>query len=239
MELPGRSSVTLLAFDFDGTLAAIQTDPSAVTVDPAAAEFLQDAAGVPGVVLAVASGRDCDDLAARIGDIPLYLIGSHGLEIRHPDGHMIYEAEPATIGLDRSIRLAAERCGFRIETKRYGMALHWRGVRHLDARHPVVQRFGEWAEFRGLDVIEGRCVIEARARGGGKEAALRWLASATAARRVIFAGDDYTDYGALRFAGERGLALFVQSDERSAPIGVRPVGSCADLVQIVRAEVSV
>ena len=139
---------------------------------------------------------------------------------------MIHEAEPLTIG-------------FRIETKRHGIALQRPVVRHVDARHPVVQRFGEWVERNRLDVIEGRCVIEARLRGGGKEAALRWVTSATAARRVICAGDDYTDYGALRFAAERGLALFVRSSERSAPIGVQAVDSCEDLVRVLRDEVSV
>lgn len=238
-ESSDRSRVTLLAFDFDGTIAPIEDDPARVELDPAAAEFLADAAEVPGVVVAVASGRDSEDLASRLGDLPVYLIASHGLEIRGPYGREIRQTEPLSAVLDESIRRAAEVSGFRIETKRHGIALHWRGIRYLHARHPVVHRFRKWAEQYRLDVIEGRCVIEARMPGGGKESALRWVTSATAAGRVIFAGDDLTDFGALRFASEHGLALFVRSAERAAPAGVRVVESCEDLVRVLREEVPV
>ncbi len=235
----GRDCVTLLAFDFDGTLAPIQDDPARVVLDPAAAEFLAEAARAPGVVVAIASGRDSEDLASRLDGLPVYLIASHGLEIRGPYGRSIRSARPLALELDESIRRAAEACGLRIEKKTHGIALHWRGVRSLHPAHPVVEQFRHWAASNGLDVIDGRRVVEARMQGWGKDAALRWVSSATAAGRVIFAGDDVTDFGALQFAVEHGRGLFMRSDECVPPPGVTVVNSCEDLVRILRDEVPV
>ena len=75
-----RQPVTLLALDFDAALKRQASDPAAVRLDPAAAEFLTAAAGVPGIVLAIASDRDVKDLASRVGSSPAYLIASDGLE---------------------------------------------------------------------------------------------------------------------------------------------------------------
>ena len=99
------------------------------------------------------------------------------------------------------------------------------------------QDFRFWANANGLDIINGRCVVEARIPGAGKEEALRWVAAATAAKRVIYCGDDTTDFGPLRFASQHGRALFVASDEREAPDAVTTVSSLAELLPILRAEV--
>jgi trehalose-6-phosphatase len=86
-------------------------------------------------------------------------------------------------------------------------------------------------------VVEGRCVVEARCRGGNKEEALRWLASAVGAERVIYAGDDLTDFGALRFAAKRGRAVFVANSEQLAPPSATVVSSFRELFRLVREEV--
>ena len=118
------------------------------------------------------------------------------------------------------------------------MALHWRGLDSA-AIEPVADRFREWARGAGLDLIEGRCVAEARMAGSGKEGALRWLASAIGASRVIYAGDDVTDFGALRFAAEHGRGVFVANSERLAPPGVTVVESFRELFHLIREEVRI
>lgn len=229
---------TLLAFDFDGTLAPICDDPADVRIRRAAAALVRETAQTEGVVVALASGRDVDDLAART-DVPcVYLIGSHGLEIRAPGGLMVRDAPPLEARLDEALRDAIAQRGLRIETKKHAVALHWRGV-DVQGAEGTIEDFREWARREGLDLIEGRCVVEARLRGGGKEEALRWLATAAGVSRVIYAGDDITDFGALQFASERGRGVFVASSEREAPPGVTVVGSFRELFRIVREEVMV
>ena len=119
--------------------------------------------------------------------------------------------------LDRAIERQAAEIGVRVERKKHAVALHWREAPEVDESHPLIAKFRLWAHSSGLVVIDGRRVVEARCRGGGKEDALRYLAQCTDARRVVYAGDDLTDFAALRFAAARGRAFFVSSDEREAP----------------------
>ncbi|HEV7768387.1 MAG TPA: trehalose-phosphatase [Thermoanaerobaculia bacterium] len=230
------SRATLLAFDFDGTLAPIRDDPADVWMNRGATALLREATQMEGVVVAVVSGRDLEDLALRIDAPGAYLVGSHGLEIRGPGGVVVRDAPPMREELDRELRADIEEAGFRLEMKKHAIALHWRGARANDG---FLFRFRVWARAANLDVIEGRCVIEARSRGGGKEEALRWLAAACGTSRVIYAGDDLTDFGALRFAAERGRAVFVASSERTPPPGVTVVASFRELFRVVRDEVTV
>jgi trehalose 6-phosphate phosphatase len=229
---------TLLAFDFDGTLAPIREDPDAVRLPRAAAALLNGAAESSGVVVAVISGRDIDDLAARTQATGAYLAGSHGLEIRGPGGVLVRGAVPLQIEIDAGLRAAIEAAGLRLEVKKHGIAMHWRGV-DSDALPSLTERFRAWAKTEDLDVIEGRCVVEARRRGGGKEDALRWLSSALGASRVIYAGDDITDFGALRYAAEHGRGVFVASTEREPPPDVTVVGSFRELFRLVREELMI
>jgi alpha,alpha-trehalase len=231
-------TATLLAFDFDGTLAPIREDPSKVQLDRGAAVLLAETSQMEGVVVAIVSGRDADDLSHRIAVPGAYLIASHGLEIRAPGGVVVRDTPPLSFALEAELSREIAASGLRLESKKHALALHWRGVPY-EAIAPVAEMFREWAKRTKLDLIEGRCVVEARAKGGGKEEALRWLAHAIGARRVVYAGDDITDFGPLRFAAERGRALFLASSERTPPPGVTVVGSFRELFRLIREEVHI
>ena len=233
-----NAGTTLLAFDFDGTLAPISDDPSRVNLERGAAALLAETTRMEGVVVAIVSGRDADDLTHRVNTPGAYLIASHGLEIRAPGGMLVRDAPPLSFELGMELHDEIVVSGMRLESKKHAVALHWRGIPY-EAVAPVVDMFRDWARRAGLDVIEGRCVAEARSSGGGKEEALRWLARATGAGRVVYAGDDLTDFGPLRFAAERGRALFLASNEREPPPGVTIVGSFRELFRLIREEVMV
>ncbi|HUJ12479.1 MAG TPA: trehalose-phosphatase [Thermoanaerobaculia bacterium] len=228
----------LVAFDFDGTLAPICDDPAEVHLGRAAAALLDEATHVEGVTVAVASGRDAADLDRRIDAPGAYIISSNGLEIRGPGGAIVREMPPLAIAIDPELSEEIAASGLRLEWKKHAVALHWRGV-PFDAIAPLVDRFRAWARNGGLDCIEGRCVVEARLPGPGKEEALRRVAHAIGATRVVYAGDDITDFGALRFASERGRALFIASTERTPPPGATVVSSFRELFRLIREEVMI
>ncbi|HET7434204.1 MAG TPA: trehalose-phosphatase [Thermoanaerobaculia bacterium] len=226
---------TLFAFDFDGTLAPICEDPTEVRMSRAAFALLNETSELAGVAVAVVSGRDVDDLAARTNASGAYLIGSHGLEIRGPGGVPVRDTSPLEATLDAPLREAVAAAGMRLETKKHAVALHWRGL-SVPPPFDLILRFRAWARAHELDVIEGRCVVEARCRGGGKEDALRWLTNALGATRVVYAGDDVTDFGSLRFAAAHGRGVFVASEERAAPPDVTVVASFRELYRLIREE---
>ncbi|MBF6841901.1 trehalose-phosphatase, partial [Acinetobacter baumannii] len=71
----------LVVSDFDGTLAGIVPDPSAVPVHRGGLGALARLAGLPGTTVAILSGRGREDLR-RVCPLraPVVLAGSHGAE---------------------------------------------------------------------------------------------------------------------------------------------------------------
>lgn len=229
---------TLLAFDFDGTLAPICDDPGAVRLHSRAHALLAATSRLEGLTTAILSGRDTADLERRV-DVPgVYLVSAHGLVIQGPGRTMIREGPPLGVPIDAEVQHEIEVSGMLLERKTHAVALHWRGI-PFEAIGPVVNMFRNWATGAALHLIEGRCVVEARVPGAGKEEALRWLTSAVGASRVVYAGDDFTDFGPLRFAAERGRGFFIASSEREPPPGVTVVASFRQLFRLVREEILV
>jgi trehalose-phosphatase len=230
-----NSGPTLLALDFDGTLAPIREDPAAVRMPRAARTLLREASRVRGLSIAIVSGRDADDIAGRTAGMTTYIVGSHGLEIRAPGGVLVRDAKAFAVTVPEELRRECEKANVRLERKKHAIALHWRGADIAECCD-VIERFVMWARANRLETVEGRCVIEARVPGGGKEEAVRWLTRAIGAGRVIYAGDDVTDFGALRFAAGTGRGVFMRNSERNPPPGVTVVGSFLELFRLIRQE---
>ena len=228
----------LLASDFDGTLAPLQTDPTRVTIDPRAYALLREAAETPAVEVAVISGRDLDDLRERTAGLRCWLSGSHGHEIMSPGGDLIQKREAWSGTLDRDWEARARAAGFRLEPKRFGVGLHWREVPGIDAAHPLIGEFESWAGGHGLSLVRGRCVVEASIGGASKETVLRILLERTGASRLLYAGDDLTDFPALGFAAGQGRGWLIASAERpeEPPPGVERVESRKELLERFREE---
>ncbi|HUO84367.1 MAG TPA: trehalose-phosphatase, partial [Thermoanaerobaculia bacterium] len=202
----------LLATDFDGTIAAIEQDPGAVKLDDSAERLFLRFAGHPDLTIALISGRDLSDLEPRTRAVRAWRSGSHGLEIQAPDGTMIREHEPWSGSLNPIWERAAEELSVRLERKKFGIAVHWRGVPGVDGGHPLIHAFRQWARQHKMNVTEGRSVVEARLPGPSKRDVLQDLTELTCAERVIYAGDDLTDFPALEWASTRGRAFLLQSE---------------------------
>jgi alpha,alpha-trehalase len=210
-----EGSTLLLATDFDGTIAPIVDRPEDAAIHDCARRLLDRCAAIPSLAIAVLSGRDVEDVRRRLGGLRVMIAGSHGLECIDADGHVLWST-PGTLPDPDPALIAIESSGLLIERKKFSVAVHFRGheLRDLD---PLLSPFIAWARQAGLEVLAGRKVVEARVAGEGKRAALRRIAMLTRARRVVYAGDDTTDFDALEFAAEFGRAIFVASDERRPP----------------------
>lgn len=222
----------LLASDFDGTLAPIQLDPARVEIDPAARAFFEWASTRDGVSVAFISGRDLDDLRSRTAGVEAWRSGSHGQEIESADGRLVRTAEARHGEPPVEWERRALDAGLRLERKKFGVAVHWRGVEGVDDDHPLVTEFERWAESEGLETTHGRCVREAAVPGASKRKVLEILIDETDAERVVYAGDDVTDLSAIELAAERGSGFFVRSNERDVELkgSVESVESTGELL---------
>lgn len=234
-----RDVALLIATDFDGTIAPVVPAPEWAEIHPEAKCVLSRLASMPGVAVAIISGRDVEDVRRRTVGIRGLAAGSHGLECVDVNGSTIWTPRRQRPGLDEDLLASLIAAGLRVETKRCSVAVHFRGIDPSLATD-AMSRFALWARRHDLDIMPGRKVIEARIHGGGKHAALRAISRRVRARRIVYAGDDTTDFAALGYAAEHGRGIFVESEECGAPPdpAIERVRSIESLCKLFKAEAS-
>lgn len=196
-----------LFLDFDGTLVDIAATPDAVVVDRPIHDLLALLVARHRGAVAIVSGRSIAQLDALLGDSALRvaLSGSHGVEHRcdgirtHPDRPSELDKAEA-----RFHSIAREQEGVVVETKSYGVALHYRAAPHFadEARSQAAKLASEI----GLALQEGKMMVELRTPGDDKGMAVRKLMQGDVmkGRRPIFLGDDVTDEVGFRAARDLG-----------------------------------
>jgi trehalose 6-phosphate phosphatase len=213
-------SETLIATDFDGTLAPIVDDPEEAYADQDAVAALGRLGKLVGAVVVI-TGRPARTVV-RLGRLretaglgSMIVLGQYGVErwnaaddqfLIPPDPPQISTVEMELPRLLNSLGLADAR----IEDK--GRA----------AFSKLAEPLAELAARQGLVVEQGKNVWEIRAPGSDKGAALRSIVDETGARLVVFAGDDLGDLAAFRAvrdlasAGVTGLLVCSASNEEEA-----------------------
>ena len=216
-------AATLVALDFDGTLAPIVPDPADSRPVPGALDVLA-ALGAAGVEVAVVTGR-APDVAARLAGLAdataaglsaLVVHGHYGLQTWSRDAGLTSAAdEGADAAVDRVrsalpgvLRGAKAPRGVVVEDKGVALGVHTRQADDpqaaLDLLAPAL---ADLAEREGLQVQPGRYVCEIRPHGVDKGVVLTGLLDGAAA--ALYAGDDLGDlpaFVALSAAGRRGTA---------------------------------
>ena len=228
-----RPDETMIAMDFDGTLAPIVDDPEQAFADPRAVAALGRLAPLVRVV-AVITGRPAAT-AVRLGGFSgvssltrMVLLGQYGVE-RWDAGRdeFVIPPEPAQISaLAQELPGVLARLGLqdaRLEHKGRAIGVH---TRELDDSQAAFERLAEplaeLAASHGLLLEPGKNVLEIRAPGIDKGDALRALVDETGVRCVVFAGDDLGDLPAfraveqLRTEGLTGLLICSASHEEDA-----------------------
>src|SRR4051812_37720506 len=125
-EFAGRRPL-LVASDYDGVLARLRDDPSAAVPEPGIPEALARLAAVPGVTVALVSGRGVADLQTTSGlSGPFRWVGSHGEEFDGPLSGELAERRDALA--ERLAPLVAAVSDARLEVKPASVAVHVRQV---------------------------------------------------------------------------------------------------------------
>lgn len=228
-----RVRQSVLFFDFDGTLAPVKDDPTAVQPAPKVLAALDALAGRVQRV-AIVSARPVEFLREHfsgLDDVDLY--GLYGLEHCHGSGETVTEPAalpwvPTMAGLADHARAELPEA-ILVEYKRLSVALHYRTAPQLGE---TVEAWGRaQAERLGLRVQSGRMVLELkppvdRDKGMVIGEAVR------SARCAWYFGDDVSDikaFAALRAHQEAdpdffGVCVAVANSETG-----HEVASAADL----------
>ena len=205
-----------LFLDFDGTLVELAETPDSIRVSPQLAPLLNRLhRGLDGR-LAIVSGRSIADLERHLPLSGVAFSGSHGIELRLPDGTRLPLSVP--IGLEdvqaRVLSFAECDSALLVEEKPVGIALHYR---QAPDRAEAAERFMEaLAAERGWTVQRGNMVVELRPTGATKGDAIRAFMTEPdfEGARPVFVGDDLTDEHGFEAAADLGGAGILVGPER-------------------------
>lgn len=192
---------TLLAFDFDGTLAPIVKRHERAALPALTARLLKKLSGRAPVALL--SGRELKDLKSRVPFPLLAWVGNHGME-GVPGGKPRARNEKIVAKWAAALGGSLPAIpGTELEHKRYSLTLHYRA-----SKKPAQAQRALLAAAEALKpaphILPGKKVINLLTPGHtNKGAALQALLRAHEFEKAIFVGDDDTDEDVFRLQDPR------------------------------------
>lgn len=208
----------LCAFDFDGTLAPIVPHPDQAHLPEDIRQRLITLSEFTPV--AVITGRSVLDISSRLGFVPDFVIGNHGLEgVPGWDAQAAYHEKLCTGWRDflgETLGGTDFDPGILLENKRYSLSLHYRATKDpadAEARLPAL-----FCQLRPAPrVVAGKYVFNLLAQDAcHKGSALEQVMHTCGARNAIYVGDDVTDEDVFRLHRRDVLTVRIERSSDSA-----------------------
>jgi len=206
--------------DYDGTLSPLVPTPDQARPLPGAAAVLGALAELPGIRLALVTGRTVTEIRRLIDVHGIYYIGIHGLEICLPDGSVELSERVGVIramlpAIKQQIEQAlGNRPGILIEDKGLALACHYRLASRADAARAreTVAAVARSYQRRGVQiaVTHGHEVIEIRSAFANKgKTVCRLLGTQDPLALAVYIGDDQTDEDAFELLPPESITIRV------------------------------
>ena len=227
------SSRLLLAFDYDGTLAPIVSDPDRATMRASTRTLLgRLARRYPCVVI---SGRARADVQGRLRGVPaLEVVGNHGIEPWLTSRRSRLAVQRWQPALERCI---ARLPGVLVENKHYSVAVHYRQSPEKKKVRAAVERVA--AALGDVRLIRGKQVVNLLPNGAPyKGVALERARIRFGCDTAIYVGDDDTDEDVFAL-DEPGRVLTVRIGRRRDSLASHFLKSQADIDRFLRTLLSI
>lgn len=182
-------SNSLLAFDFDGTLASIVAERDRAVLRSGTERLLTRLCAF--YPCAVITGRSRADVLSRLSGAPVkYTVGNHGVE--PVEGPSTFEDMIAAVRPLLQAALAG-LAGLDIEDKRHSLAVHYRNSSEKRRARVAIHR-SVAALPVALRVVPGKLVLNVLPPGAPhKGDALLEVRRREGAETALYVGDDVTD----------------------------------------------
>jgi trehalose-phosphatase len=215
-----QAQTLFLFLDYDGTLTPIVSRPELALCPPEVKRHLERLRDLPGVYLAIISGRSLEDVREKVGVSDIIYVGNHGLEIENPDGrHKKMFSSVRTRELERISRNLQDSLKqipkILFEEKGPILSVHYRNVsqrffaRISQLLDDELQKWrGRWKKASGKMVFEIRPDADFH-----KGKAVREILKTFPSQGLlpIYLGDDQTDEDAFRLLKGQGISVFIGS----------------------------
>ena len=220
-------SDSLLAFDFDGTLAPIVDDPARPAMRPSTRHLLAQAA--QSYPCAVISGRPEEDLLHLLDGVTVwYVIGNRALL---PPDEIEKLSRQVRVWLQTLTTRLAPFTEVSIEDKGVSLALHFRCAAEHDRAHTAIVDAA--TRLENARIIEGKEVVNLLPAGGpNKSSALVRLCAQLRCGTTLYVGDDRTDEDVFALGGELvGVRVGAPVEESAARYWLRDQAEVDELLE--------
>ncbi len=185
---------TLLAFDFDGTLAPIVKDRRRASLSPITRLLLKRLA--KSYLCAVVTGRAVKDVRPKLKGIsPLIIVGNHGAEVWSKGQREIHSKniDRKVQGWKKSLENATRsHRGIDIEDKIYSLSIHYVKAKNKTQACRIILEAA--SALKGAEIIGGKNVFNiVDPKTPHKGQILLKLMKELKAKQALFVGDDVTD----------------------------------------------
>jgi trehalose 6-phosphate phosphatase len=234
-----RTPRLLVACDYDGTLSPIVEDPEKARPQLESVGALRSLAGLHETTTAVISGRALRDLAT-MSRLPaeVHLVGSHGSEF---DIGFVHSLNGPARELHNRVeaelyRLTEGEPGVHLEVKPASVAVHVRRADPEVATRVVEAVRNGPCTWEGIQVTEGKAVVELAVVQTDKGHALDVLRHQVGATAAIFVGDDVTDEKAFARLSGPDLGVKVGPGQTLAQYHIEDTTSVATMLAFLLEE---
>jgi len=179
---------TLLAFDYDGTLAPLVAKPAAARMRAPTRALLARLSHI--YPCAIVTGRARVDLAPLIRGLDgLTVVANHGGDLH--GGSAVFERQARHWLAQLSPRLQGWD-GVVVENKKLGVAIHYRAARHPQRALAAIRE--AVADLANARLISGKTVIDVvPTNAPNKGSALEHIRAEQGCDAALYVGDDETD----------------------------------------------
>jgi len=213
-----RALNLFLFLDYDGTLTPIVSRPELALCPSEVKRHLEKLRDLPGVYLAIISGRPLEDVREKVGVSGIVYVGNHGLEIENPAGRhkkiLASARERELKRITQNLRNSLEGIpGILFEEKGPILSVHYRNVpqkffsRILQVLEEELQQWkGRWK------IASGKMVFEIRPKADfHKGKAVKEILKTVCSLGLlpIYLGDDQTDEDAFHVLKGQGISVFI------------------------------
>lgn len=235
----------LVGLDFDGVLAPIVADRDAVQPDQDALAALRELSDLPGVAVALVSGRALADLDAHTAmPSSVVLVGSHGAEVGALPPWMQAEvldksALSMTEAKEEQLaeitatlrRIARAHPGTEVEVKPTAAVLHTRNATGRGGTNATDSALEYATTLPEVTVTPGKEVVEFAVVHTSKGVAINALSRASAADAWLYLGDDVTDESVFAQLGGDDVGVKVGPGDTAADLRIPDTAAARELLQ--------
>lgn len=185
-----NKATTLFAFDFDGTLCAINHSPRKAALNKKVARQLEELSSQGPI--AIITGRSYKDIKSKLPFTPTYIIGNHGIESFKKNPLLNKAKKECQLWMAKLAKVPWQK-GIFIEYKTYSLTFHYR-----QCQNPVLAKKQILKELQKAapkcQLIFGKSIINVlHEKSPNKSHAVEMLFKIKNIKNVFYIGDDDTD----------------------------------------------